>query len=130
MGISCQFAANVARRIRVAIVLILLHLVVAPCAMAMTPAPAEAGCEHCLAISGGDACNFTAPTSGSLLGDASFGTGKAAPRTTGQPLRWLTPAARPGSTQAARLQPSWPRAQSNRHCSDPPLFLVLGRLRN
>jgi len=112
-----------------AIVLVLLHLLVAPCATAMMPMPTDMDCEHCRAINAPDACLVAGDSVNCGIGAVAFDPGRNDPP--------------PGAAQFSRFLPaghanSWPGALTSdfrtrafvaRHTGDPPLYLLLSQLR-
>jgi hypothetical protein len=107
-----------------AILLVFLHLFVAPCATAMVLMPADADCEHCQTMDSPDACVVASATAGSVLTGLAVDTGPFDPR---GPL--LLSRARPVAVPEWLTTGSWSRAFATRHSSDPPLYLRLGQLR-
>jgi len=112
-----------------AVLLVLLHLFVAPCATAMVLMPADADCEHCLTSDGADACVVASDLTRTVIGGLAFDSGRAEPplrldRGPALPPAELTPDAS-GTAPIHR----WSRTIGSRHGGDPPLYLVLGQLR-
>lgn len=106
-----------------AILLVSLHLLIAPCATAMMLMPADADCEHCQTINNQDACVAASATAGAVLGGLAFDAGHCDP-----PVLHLTEA-RPDAWSEQVVTSAWSCASATRHSSDPPLYLVLGQLR-
>lgn len=106
--------------------LVLLHLVVTPCATAMVMMPADADCHHCHSLDGLDVCLQASEVTDSALNGLAFDPGRTDP-----PLAPATLAFLPGALdpQAAAFR-AWSRAYAVRHSGDPPLYLRLGQLRN
>jgi hypothetical protein len=131
IGTGFQFVSTAPGRVRCLIILLLLHLIVAPCAMAMTLTPADAACQHCQAVNGSDACNVAAATTGILIENLSFDAGPVVAAKIADLPGWMRSSA--GGhlhTPRSLARVSGSRWQSGRRSSEPPLFLLLGRLRN
>jgi hypothetical protein len=105
------------------LVLLHLHLLVAPCATAMLMMPADMDCEHCQTSSNPDACVAASATAGATLGGLAFDASHFDP-----PVSRLTEAL-PDALPEPVATSAWSRACVTRHSSDPPLYLVLGQLR-
>jgi hypothetical protein len=105
------------------ILLVLLHLLVAPCATAMLLMPADMDCAHCQTSNNPDACVAAGATAGAVLGGLTFDASHCDP-----PALHITQAL-PDALSEQVVTSVWPRDSANRHSSDPPLYLVLGQLR-
>lgn len=125
-----DYAVTLPKRGRWAIVLILLHLIITPCAAAMILPPADADCQHCHALNGQDACIVAAAASSSLIEGVAFNTSRADPKTSGHRLWVLLPADGLRDSQGSLTPGFRSRPISTRRSGDPPLFLLLGHLRN
>jgi hypothetical protein len=109
-----------------ALVLVFLHLFVAPCATAMVLMSADADCEHCQAVDGSGACIVASEASTSVIGNAAFDAGRANPPV---PSGLLGRADHPGLLPGASAADFRSGALATRHSGDPPLYLLLGQLR-
>jgi len=117
------------RRESWAVLLVFLHLFVAPCATAMVLMPADMDCEHCQTISSPDDCAVASALTSSVIGGLAFDSGRAdrPPQT----VPFSTPLVRelvPSASQAmvfAQLSP----LTTSHHSGDPPLYLLLSQLR-
>lgn len=109
-----------------AVMLVLLHLFLAPCAMAMVLMSADADCEHCQVVDGSKACMMASEASTSVIENVAFDSGPADPPIPSG-LPWL--ADHPGPLPGALAAEFWSRAFATRHSGDPPIWLLLGQLR-
>lgn len=105
------------------ILLVLLHLLVTPCATAMMLMPADADCEHCQTSKNPEACVAASATAGAVLGGLAVGSSHLDP-----PVLGLTDAL-PDALPEPAATSAWSCASATRHSSDPPLYLLLGQLR-
>ena len=105
--------------------LVLLHLIVAPCATTMLLMPADADCEHCQTSNGPYACAVAAAVEASVIEGVAFDSGAADLKVTTGHASLLLPAL----LQVAATRTSWSRSLTTRHSGDPPLYLILGQLR-
>lgn len=105
------------------ILLVLLHLLLAPCATAMLLMPADMDCEHCQTSDGPDACIAASATASAVLGGLAVGASHFDP-----PVWRLSQAVTDASLEPVATS-GWSRASVTRHSSDPPLYLLLGQLR-
>lgn len=118
------------RRESFVVFLVLLHLVVAPCATAMALMPAEEDCQHCHALDGSDICLEATEVTTSVIKGLAFDSGRADP-----PLPSATLAVFP-ATKLLALNPeaaafrAWSRGLATRHTGDPPLYLRFSQLLN
>ncbi len=113
-----------------AVVLVLLHLFVAPCATAMMLMSADVDCDHCQVIDGSEVCIVASQVSNSVIENVAFDSGPVDP-----PIRSGTPALLllaklSGPLPRALTTEFWSRAFAARHTGGPPLYLLLGQLRN
>ena len=108
------------RRSYWAIALVLLHLIVAPCATAMMLMPADADCEHCQTSNTPDACAVDSAATSSAMEGVAFDSGQSQPILL---LPALVSAALPESGATANQAP----LLTPRHSGDPPLYLLLGQ---
>ena len=112
-----------------AILLVFLHLFVAPCATAMVLMPADMDCEHCQTISGPDDCAVATAATGSVIEGVACDSGRAdPPLRIAQVFALLPPDLTPVASGAVLLA-HWSRTAATRQSGDPPLYLVLGQLR-
>lgn len=111
------------RRASWTVVLVFLHLFVAPCATAMMLMPADMDCGHCETISSPDDCVVASATAGSVVLGLAFDSGQFDP-----PVVFLLRAL-PDALPEALTTGSWSRSLATRHSGDPPLYLLLGQLR-
>jgi hypothetical protein len=112
-----------------AILLVLLHLFVAPCATAMALMPADMDCEHCQTISSPDDCAVASATSGSVIEGVAFDSGRADSPLRVAQLSTLLPAELTPALSGAVPSAHWSRPVATHHSGDPPLYLLLGQLR-
>lgn len=105
------------------ILLVLLHLLIAPCATAMMLMPADADCEHCQTSNNPDACVVASATAGAVLGGLAFDASHVDP-----PVFRVIQSLPDALPETVPTSP-WSRASATRHSSDPPLYLLLGQLR-
>ena len=105
------------------VLLVLLHLLVAPCATAMVLMSADMDCEHCQTSNGPEACVAASATAGAVVGGLVFDAGHFDPPM----LRLLQ--VLPDAGPELLATSAWSRASATRHSSDPPLYLVLSQLR-
>ena len=105
------------------ILLVLLHLLIAPCATAMMLMPADADCEHCQTSNNPEACVAASATAGAVLGGLAF-----APSHFDPPALRLSQAL-PDALPEPAVTSARSSASATRHSSDPPLYLLLGQLR-
>ncbi len=129
MLISFGSAASRPGRTAWVVVLVLLHLFVAPCATAMILMSADVDCDHCQVTDGSEACIVASQVSNSVIGNVAFDSGRADP-----PIPSGTPALlllAKISTPLPRALTAefWSRSFATRHSGDPPLYLLLGQLR-
>ncbi len=111
------------------ILLVLLHLFVAPCATAMMLMPADADCEHCQAISSPDACVAASAATGSVIEGVAFDSGRGGPPVPAAQIVLLLPEVLSTSLAGAVATAFLSRSFATRHSGDPPLYLLLGQLR-
>ncbi len=111
------------------IILVLLQLFVAPCAMAMVAMPADANCEHCGTMASPDSCAVASPTTNSMVEGPAFGSGRAdVPYRVAKFSSLLTPELTRPASQAL-FAAHWSRSVATRRSGDPPLYLLLSQLR-
>lgn len=111
------------------ILLVLLHLFVAPCATAMMLMPADADCEHCQTINSPDACVVASATTGSVMEGVAFDSGTANPPVHTARSLMLLPESLSGPLSGIVATVEWSRSFATRHSGDPPLYLLLSQLR-
>jgi len=112
-----------------AILLVLLHLFVAPCATAMVLMPADMDCEHCQTINSPDDCAVATSMTSSVIEGVAFDSGRADPPLRVAQLSTLLPAELNPTLSGAVPSAHWSRPVATRHSGDPPLYLLLGQLR-
>ena len=111
------------------IILVLLQLFVAPCAMAMVAMPADADCEHCGTMASPDSCAVAGAATISVLEGLAFGSGRAdVPHSVAKFCNLLTPELAPPASEAL-LASHWSHFFATRHSGDPPLYLRFSQLR-
>ena len=115
-------AARGPNRTAWAVVLVLLHLIVAPCATAMMLMPADADCEHCQTSNTPDACAVDSAATSSAMGSVAFDSGRS------QPIL-LLPTVVSSSLSESGATANQAPLLTPRHSGDPPLYLLLGQLR-
>ena len=106
-----------------AILLVFLHLVIAPCATAMMLMPPDADCEHCKASNSADACAVDSAATTSAMEAVAFDSGRAVQPVLAFPE--VVSAWSPGTVTSD----FWSDSSTTRHSGDPPLYLMLGQLR-
>lgn len=126
MAIYPASATSGPTRTGFAVMLVLLHLLVAPCATAMVLMSADADCEHCQVVDGSKACMVASAVSTSVIGNVAFDSGPADPPIPSR-LPWM--GNHPGPLPGALAAEVWSRAFATRHSGDPPLWLLFGQLR-
>ena len=110
-------------------VLVLLHLLITPCATAMMLMPADMDCEHCQTGNSPDACVVASAATSLVIEGVAFDSGTAdSPVHTAQSVL-LLPVALSGRLSRAAATADWSRDLTTRHSGDPPLYLLLGQLR-
>lgn len=108
-----------------AILLVLLHLFIAPCATAMVLMPADMDCEHCHTPNGPDACAVASDAAASVIEGVAVDSGRADPPLPAGQYSLVLPA--PSAVTAAL--PFRSRFVATHYSGDPPLYLLLGQLR-
>jgi hypothetical protein len=102
--------------------LVLLHLIVVPCATAMQLMPADSQCEHCQTPDSPGTCVVASAATDSAIQGVAFDSGRAV-----QPV--LFSAALPSAVLTAVDTPYVrPQSFASRHSGDPPLYLIFGQL--
>ena len=100
-----------------------LHLIAAPCAMAMTVVDAEAPCEHCPPDGNAMPCLTTAADS--AVADMGPGPGRVRPPVLPAAVTLLPLAVASVATTPARASPARRIAfATGRHSGDPPLSIL------
>jgi hypothetical protein len=110
-------------------VLGVLHLIAAPCAMAMTAVDAEAPCEHC--PPDGDAMPCLTPAADSAATDIGPGPGRVRPPVLPAAVTVISLPVASVATTPARASPARRIAfATGRHSGDPPLSILHQKFRN
>jgi hypothetical protein len=105
--------------------MVLVHLFVVPCATAMAAMPADADCEHCVAVDGADACLASSGVVSATLDDLAFDSGRADPPLAAVTILPIAAAYEAATSSLALRSPS----VAPRDTGDPPIYRLLGQLR-